>query len=401
MANKNSIFVDNSAPAVNAQWLNINQTEMNNLITSSGQTVDNTGTVNNQEAIGVASIAAQGSIFCTDSGIANAYIATQVSPFPAPFALTNGLTIKFRPGNSNTGASTINAFGFGVKNIKLADGATNPPSGIISSNSDVTLRYNGTNFLLNNSYIGTASTSLAGTSLLPQQIIPSNNATNPTYAIDFAAGNFQFLDGSGRVPILAITKNVNATWAAGTNQGSLDTGSIAANTWYYIYGIYNPTTQVSDIITSTSNSAPSLPSGFTKYGLIHTFLTDSSSHIITGTWNANKTFIFNAPIVIIASTAGNGTVTGLLPSLNCHANVLMQLNTVSAGVSNFGVYGNLQPNQTDPTYISTIETNNGYSTSGTGIVYASNGSISYKNFSTAGGISLQGARLMSYTLINN
>lgn len=141
MANKNSVFVDNSAPAVNAEWLNINQTEMNNLITTSGQTVDNTGVVNDQEAIAVASYAAQGGVFGTDSGVADAYVFTQISSFKAPFALKNGLTIRFRAGNANTGACTINACSFGAKSIKKSDGTTNPAAGDIPTTRDTTLRY--------------------------------------------------------------------------------------------------------------------------------------------------------------------------------------------------------------------------------------------------------------------
>ncbi len=142
MANKNSVFVDNSAPAVNAEWLNINQTETNTLITTSGQTVDNTGLVNDQEAIAVASYAAQGGVFGTDSGVADAYVFTQVSPFKAPFVLKNGMTIRFRAGNANTGACTVNAFGSGVKSIKKEDGTTNPSAGNISISQDTTIRYN-------------------------------------------------------------------------------------------------------------------------------------------------------------------------------------------------------------------------------------------------------------------
>ena len=65
---------------------------------------------------------------------------------------------------------------------------------------------------------------------------------------------------------------------ATSGAGGLDTGTIAANTWYYVYAIYNGTTQ--NILMSLSNTAPTLPSGYTKSALIGTVLTDSSSHLV-------------------------------------------------------------------------------------------------------------------------
>lgn len=140
MAGKTSIFVNNSAPSVDATWLNIIQTENSNIITTSGQTESDS--ILNQEAIAIASYAAQGAVFCTDSGTANSYVLTQVSPFEAPYALTNGLTLVYRAGNPNTGASTVVAFGFTSKNIKMPDGTTDVPPSYIPANRDTKIRYN-------------------------------------------------------------------------------------------------------------------------------------------------------------------------------------------------------------------------------------------------------------------
>ena len=65
----------------------------------------------------------------------------------------------------------------------------------------------------------------------------------------------------------------------------LDTGSIAANTWYYPYLIYNPTTATSAVIASLVNESDTgsitLPSGFTKKRQLQTALyTDGSSNIL-------------------------------------------------------------------------------------------------------------------------
>jgi len=208
MANKTSIFIDNSAPAVNAAWLNINQTEANNIIATSGQSVDNTGLVNNQEAIGIASYAAQGSVFCTDSGAADAYVVTQVSPFLAPFALKNGLTIRFRAGNANTGAATVNPFGFGAGSIKQSDGSSALTAGMISTSFDTLIRYDGTNWRL--------------VSVL---------SLNPTIQ-KFTSGSGTYTTPSGVVYIRVRMLGGGGGGGGGGTQATATTGSNGGNTTF-------------------------------------------------------------------------------------------------------------------------------------------------------------------------
>jgi hypothetical protein len=250
-----------------------------NLITPAGMT-PTSGSLN-QVGVAVASIAAQGGVFGVDSGIADAYVFTQVSPFPAPFALKNGMTISFRPGNNNTGACTINAFGFGAKSIKNADGST-PTASALSTLSDVKLRYDLTldEWLIDSNINAQATTTTAGASLLPSQIIISNNVTDSANDIDFAAGNFQFSDGTGSASLSALIKRLDATWAAGTNQGGLFTGAKANSTWYHCFAIYNPTTGVSDCGFDTSVTAANIPSGYTKYKRVGSIRTNGSGNIL-------------------------------------------------------------------------------------------------------------------------
>lgn len=86
-----------------------------------------------------------------DSGSANAYAIAAPSPFKAPHKLYTGLTVRFLAGNANTGAAaTLNAFGLGVKDIKLMDAATNPPAGTIPTNFIRQYTYDGTRWLLSN-----------------------------------------------------------------------------------------------------------------------------------------------------------------------------------------------------------------------------------------------------------
>lgn len=78
--------------------------------------------------------------------------------------------------------------------------------------------------------------------------------------------------------ISAFNKTVNS---AASGAGGLDTGSIATNTWYYIYAIFNPTTSTQSILMSTSATAPTLPSGYTfASGPLSVVRTDGSSNFI-------------------------------------------------------------------------------------------------------------------------
>lgn len=76
----------------------------------------------------------------------------------------------------------------------------------------------------------------------------------------------------------------------------LDTGSEAANTWYYLYAIYNPATLTSARLFSTVNEAVSgsitLPSGFTKKRQLRIAVrNNASSDIIPFSYRSLDAFI--------------------------------------------------------------------------------------------------------------
>ena len=257
--------------------------DVDNLVISSGQTPS----TSNLDQLAIASARySSGGQFFTDSGTANAYVLSPVSPFKSPVSsgagegYFTGMIIRFRAGNANSGASTINVNSAGVKNLKKADG-TDVATGDILTTRDVAFRYDGTNFIkVENVNPATATNAIQGISYLPQKITIANNTSDPDNDIDFSGGNFVFSDFSGQAYVPAMTKRLDANWTAGTNQGGLDTGTKANSTWYYCYAIYNPTTQASDFLFSASATSPTLPSGFTKVKYIGSILTNSSGNII-------------------------------------------------------------------------------------------------------------------------
>jgi hypothetical protein len=74
----------------------------------------------------------------------------------------------------------------------------------------------------------------------------------------------------------ALTKTTGA-WTAGTGNGALDTGTIAANTWYHVHLIKNVTAVLVDVLISLSATAPTLPSGYTEFRRIGSMKTNASS----------------------------------------------------------------------------------------------------------------------------
>ena len=117
-----------------------------NLITSSGQTID---TSNTQVVKAIADYAAVGT-FYSEGGVVNAYSLSAIGNRLAPNAYSEGMEIRFRAGNANTGATTVNVAGLGVKSIKQGDGSTDLTAGDISTDFDTRARYDGTVFRLSN-----------------------------------------------------------------------------------------------------------------------------------------------------------------------------------------------------------------------------------------------------------
>ncbi len=90
----------------------------------------------------------------------------------------------------------------------------------------------------------------------------SNNTTDPTNDIDIATGKCRDItDAADMILASALTKRLDAAWAVGTNQGGLDTGSIA-NATYHVWLIKRSDTGVVDVLFSTSASAPTMPANY-------------------------------------------------------------------------------------------------------------------------------------------
>lgn len=110
----------------------------------------------------------------------------------------------------------------------------------------------------------------------------TNDSTDSAHDIDIATGSARDQDDGGNVLLTtALTKRLDAAFAEGTNQGGLDTGTVAASTTYFVWAI-GKADGTADILFSTSSSSPTMPGSFTLKKLLGAVATDGSADIING-----------------------------------------------------------------------------------------------------------------------
>ena len=166
----------------------------------------------------------------------------------------------------------------------------------------------------------------------------SNDGTTPNTVIDVTTGAATSADNTTYLALgSAFTKSIASTWTVGTGNGGLDTGSVAASTWYHVYVIERTDTGVVDVLLSLSATSPTLPTNYTKRRRVGSILTDGSSHILTF-YQYGDTFLWMAPIGdFTTTTLGSAgatytlsvpsgvTVTALMVGSFSHANAFTKL----------------------------------------------------------------------------
>ncbi|MFO0522246.1 MAG: hypothetical protein ACK515_17785 [bacterium] len=102
--------------------------------------------------------------------------------------------------------------------------------------------------------------------------------------------------GTARALVLAsaLTKSLSA-FAAGNNNGGLDTGSVATNTWYHVHLIRRDSDGAIDALYSLSATTPTMPSGWTARRRLGSIRTDGSSQITPFVQN-NDVFTWDTPV---------------------------------------------------------------------------------------------------------
>ncbi|MDH4127362.1 MAG: hypothetical protein OEV44_01315 [Spirochaetota bacterium] len=148
----------------------------------------------------------------------------------------------------------------------------------------------------------------------------SNNTTDANNDIDIAIGKAGDDTGAFLISLgTAITKRLDAIWAAGNNQGGLDTGTKAINTWYYLWLISNGTN--TDVLFSTSKTSPTMPAGYIyKKRIIGAIRTNSSGNIIAFS-QIDKYFFYKTEIADLQ-------ITNVLATASTPVTVTAPINTI-------------------------------------------------------------------------
>jgi len=184
--------------------------------------------------------------------------------------------------NGGTAATTAAA---ALTNLGAVPVGTNPATGVSYDNSTSGL---------------TATDAQAAIDEIVDEFVPNTNATSYGFYttrnavdtvndVDISAGQCWdttrtvFMQGS------AMTKRLDDTWAAGTGNGMLDTGTVAFDEGYHIYVMINDNDGTVDYLASlegTWSAVSSKPPNYTK-GQIIGYITRGSSEIIPVEWSGS------------------------------------------------------------------------------------------------------------------
>ena len=156
----------------------------------------------------------------------------------------------------------------------------------------------------------------------------------------------------------SLSKTTSA-WAVGSGNGALDTGAIAASTWYHVFLIKRLDTGVVDVLVSLSPTAPTMPTSYTVFRRIGSMKTDGSSK-----WTLfhqfGSTFLWDVRVQDINQT--NPGVAAVLSTLTVPTGI--QVDAIidayaycGAGSSGFYLY--TSPDESDQTPSAAANTFNG------------------------------------------
>lgn len=183
----------------------------------------------------------QKGMFNTVSASGTDTITVTLDPVPASY-FTN-MTVILKAANTNTGAATLNVNGLGAKNIyKVSSGALGAlAAGDLVAGAYYTVRYDGTQFVLEGSAGGVSSVTGSGgvvvspTSGTPNVTLDTNNAGGVGYS-----GMFWWsAPSSTNIANGATTSGANieyVKWRSGVDTFERDTGNSPSGTWRNING---------------------------------------------------------------------------------------------------------------------------------------------------------------------
>lgn len=163
-----------------------------------------------------------------------------------------------------------------------------------------------------------------------------SNGSDVDHDIDISAGSCRDSNDEANMSIGAMVKQLDASWAVGSNQGGLDTGSIASSSWYHVFIIRRGDTGIVDALFSLSVNNPTLPTNYDSFRRIGAIKTDADSNII-GFSQAGESFTWNTAITDVNAAAGPASptlVTISVPTdISVHARCRIEITSATVGDS--------------------------------------------------------------------
>jgi hypothetical protein len=161
--------------------------------------------------------------------------------------------------------------------------------------------------------------------------------TDTEHDISIAAGRCRdSTDAADIILASAIVKRADASWAVGTTNGGMDTGSIPATGTLHVWLIKRSDTGVVDALFSISATAPTMPANYDYKRRIGAFRTDASANILNGNWwgTANqRVFMYDSPILDQSAAPGDTSAHLITLSVPGGIKTLAYLNHTATNTS--------------------------------------------------------------------
>lgn len=227
--------------------------------------------------------------YCTDSGVADAYVLTVDYIDAEVTAYNDGDPFRFMVTNTPTGAATVKVGTGAVVALVKKDG-TPITSSYFAGGDELEIQYD----LANDRFFITKGTAAD----LDSGVKPGNVTLNDiqrysdkanwpklsmgidaAHDIDFTDGGTVAADGYVNVTI-ALTKEFDIAFTVGDGGGGLGDGvSLTANQSYHAFHIHRTSDDATDIYADTSLVGANVPDGWVVGHILHDFWTDGSSNI--------------------------------------------------------------------------------------------------------------------------
>ncbi|NML73080.1 hypothetical protein HHL25_02965 [Rhizobium sp. S-51] len=170
-------------------------------------------------------------------------------------------------------------------------------------------------------------------------LLLSNNAGAPNSAIDISSGKARAVDRTLDIVHNSGWTKTTGLFSIGSGNGMMD-AAVQASKVYHVHLIWNPTTGARDFLASTSPTAPTMPSGYTKRRRISTFMTDGSGNIRAGQWRQDGSFQLAQPLVVALTRALDVLSLLTLPvPLGIKIEAHVQIVLFNGGGTDAGFYG--------------------------------------------------------------